>query len=190
MLYAGIATTFPQNNNQPRVAISIRNSTYFLVFFSPEDIICHDDTHTSDEAIVDCVIKRLVEFVCRSRVPRYSVQSNITLQLYPRERFAVKLSETLHKSKLVIATMVMVIPLEVQHGKYGFSVNVGESNAVANHLYDLCTDSDLYNRMNHQASRVLVMKPNSRECVELAMQAEWGMDPSHGERGSRLPLSA
>lgn len=76
-------------------------------------------------------------------------KANITLQLYPRERFAVKLSEALHKSKPVIATMVRVIPLEVQHGKYGFSVNVGESNAVANHLYDLCTDSDLYNRMNH-----------------------------------------
>jgi len=81
--------------------------------------------------------------------------AKIVVQLSLREGFEVKVSEALHHGKPVVATRAGGIPLQIQHGKTGFLVDVGDTEAVANHLFDLYTDEDLYNQMggyNAQAS--------------------------------------
>lgn len=79
-------------------------------------------------------------------------KAKIVLQLSTREGFEVKVSEALHKGKPVIATLAGGIPLQVQHGKNGFLVDVGDTEAVANHLLELWTDEELYSRMSSYAA--------------------------------------
>lgn len=78
-------------------------------------------------------------------------KAKIVLQLSIREGFEVKVSEALHMGKPVIATLAGGIPLQVQHGKNGFLVDPGDTEAVANHLFDLWMDHELYNRMSRYA---------------------------------------
>lgn len=79
-------------------------------------------------------------------------KAKIVLQLSTREGFEVKVSEALHKGKPVIATLAGGIPLQVQHGKNGFLVDIGDTEAVANHLFELWTDEELYSRMSSYAA--------------------------------------
>jgi glycosyltransferase involved in cell wall biosynthesis len=72
----------------------------------------------------------------------------IVLQLSSQEGFEVKVSEALHKGKPVIATRAGGIPLQLDHGRSGYLVDVGDTDAVTRHLLDLWTDHDLYNRMS------------------------------------------
>ncbi|KAF1939318.1 putative trehalose synthase-like protein [Clathrospora elynae] len=67
----------------------------------------------------------------------------VALQLSTREGFEVKVSEALHKGIPIIATRAGGIPLQVQHGKSGYLVQPGDHDAVASHLYDLFTDTEL-----------------------------------------------
>lgn len=78
-------------------------------------------------------------------------KATIALQLSTREGFEVKVSEAIHKGKPVIATRAGGLPLQVDHGRNGFLVDVGGSDAVARHLYDLWTDKTLYHRMAEHA---------------------------------------
>jgi len=78
--------------------------------------------------------------------------AKIVLQLSLREGFEVKVSEALHHGKPTIATKAGGIPLQIIDGKSGFLVDVHDTKAVANHLYDLWTDKDLYGRISRGAS--------------------------------------
>ena len=78
-------------------------------------------------------------------------ESHVALQLSTREGFEIRVSEALHKGKPVIATRAGGIPLQVQHEKNGFLVDVGDTDAVAKYLYDLWTDSALYDTMSTYA---------------------------------------
>lgn len=78
-------------------------------------------------------------------------KARIALQLSTREGFEVKVSEAIHKGKPVIATRAGGIPLQVAHEQNGFLVDVGDTDAVAQHLYDLWTDHELYWRMHEFA---------------------------------------
>lgn len=78
-------------------------------------------------------------------------KAKIALQLSTREGFEVKVSEAMHKGKPVIANLVGGIPLQIQHGVNGLLVEIGDTDAVARHLFDLWTDHDLYKRMSHAA---------------------------------------
>lgn len=75
-------------------------------------------------------------------------KARIVLQLSSQEGFEVKVSEALHKGKPIIATRAGGIPLQVEHGRSGYLVDVGDTDAVTRHLLDLWTDHDLYNRMS------------------------------------------
>ncbi|KAF9893018.1 hypothetical protein FE257_012429 [Aspergillus nanangensis] len=75
-------------------------------------------------------------------------KAKVSLQLSTREGFEVKVSEAIHKGKPVIATRAGGIPLQVVDGQNGFLVDVGDTDAVAQHLFDLCTDDELYERMH------------------------------------------
>ncbi|KAJ5666494.1 uncharacterized protein N7477_008942 [Penicillium maclennaniae] len=79
-------------------------------------------------------------------------KARIVLQLSTREGFEVKVSEALHLGKPVIATLAGGIPLQVQHGKNGFLVEVGDTEAVANHLFELWMDQEMYARMSTYAA--------------------------------------
>lgn len=117
--------------------------------------------------IYDAVIEQthkslsyLKDHVCVMHIPPTDQTLNallsrarIALQLSTREGFEVKVSEALHKGKPVIATRAGGIPLQVQDRKNGFLVDVGDTDAVARHLYDLWTDDDLYTSMSEYASR-------------------------------------
>jgi glycosyltransferase involved in cell wall biosynthesis len=69
--------------------------------------------------------------------------SRIVLQLSSEEGFEVKVSEALHKGKPVITTRTGRIPLQLDHGKTGYLVNVGDTETVSQHLLNLWTDRDM-----------------------------------------------
>jgi len=77
--------------------------------------------------------------------------AHVALQLSTREGFEVKVSEALHKGIPIIATKAGGIPLQVQDKKSGFLVEVGDSDAVAKHLFELFTDTELYEEMSSYA---------------------------------------
>ena len=70
--------------------------------------------------------------------------SKFALQLSTREGFEVKVSEALHAGKPVIASRTGGIPLQIEHGKSGYLVDVGDNDTVAKHMFDLYTNDDLY----------------------------------------------
>ncbi|KAG0136198.1 hypothetical protein HOY82DRAFT_625844 [Tuber indicum] len=77
--------------------------------------------------------------------------AKLVVQLSLREGFEVKVSEALHHGKPVVATRAGGIPLQIEHGKSGFLVEVGDTQSVADHLFNLYTDNDLYTRMSKYA---------------------------------------
>ena len=77
----------------------------------------------------------------------------VALQLSLKEGFEVKVTEALMKGKPVIAYRTGGIPLQIQDGVNGFLVEVGDTTQVAQHLYDLLTNNDLYQKMSHAAAR-------------------------------------
>jgi len=78
--------------------------------------------------------------------------AKICLQLSTREGFEVKVSEALHKGVPVIATKAGGIPLQIEHGKSGYLVDTGDYKKVAEYMYDLFTDRDLYSEMSKYAA--------------------------------------
>lgn len=77
--------------------------------------------------------------------------AKVALQLSTREGFEVKVSEALKHGKPIVAARAGGIPLQVQHGKNGFLVKPGDTQAVADHLYDLWMDNNLYQTMSDYA---------------------------------------
>lgn len=107
--------------------------------------IAHGIPHLRDQI---CVMRlRPLDQVLNALMSK----ATIALQLSTREGFEVKVSEAIHKGKPVIATRAGGIPLQIVHGKNGFLVDVGDSDAVAKHLFELWTDQDLYHRMSEYA---------------------------------------
>ncbi|KAG0136205.1 putative trehalose synthase [Tuber indicum] len=134
--------------------------------------------------------------------------AKLVVQLSSREGFEVKVSEALHHGKPVVATRAGGIPLQIEHGKSGFLVEVGDTQSVADHLFNLYTDDDLYTRMSEYAKASVsdevgtvgnaacwlylaaklaggqVLKPNGKWVTDLA-RAEAGQNYEDGE--PRLP---
>jgi alpha,alpha-trehalose phosphorylase (configuration-retaining) len=78
-------------------------------------------------------------------------KSTVALQLSIKEGFEVKVTEALMKGKPVIAYNVGGIPLQIKDGTTGYLVDVHNTAQVAQHLYALFTDTDLYQRMSSAA---------------------------------------
>lgn len=142
----------------------IKNTPHVSI---PKLLICgHGSVDDPDGALIyDAVIEYLAKHlshlkskICVIHIPPSDQilnavlsKARIALQLSTREGFEVKVSEALHKGKPVIATKAGGIPLQVQHGKNGYLVEVGDTDAVAGHLYDLWTNDDLYDCMSSYA---------------------------------------
>ncbi|KAG0635581.1 hypothetical protein HOY80DRAFT_1056958 [Tuber brumale] len=77
--------------------------------------------------------------------------AKIVVQLSLREGFELKVSEELHHRKPVLATGAGGIPLQVEDGKSGFLVEVGDTDTVTNRLFDLYTNDDLHATMSNHA---------------------------------------
>src|SRR5258705_10520126 len=75
--------------------------------------------------------------------------SKITLQLSSHKGFEVKVLAALHMGKLVIASCMRGILLQIQHRKSGYLCKVGDNDMEVCHLYDLYTDKDMYMQMNN-----------------------------------------
>lgn len=107
--------------------------------------IAHSIPHLRDQI---CVMRlRPLDQVLNALISK----ATVALHLSTREGFEVKVSEAIHKGKPVIATRAGGIPLQISHGQNGFLVDVGDSDAVARHLFDLCVDKALYHRMSKYA---------------------------------------
>lgn len=107
--------------------------------------------------------------------------AKIALQLSLREGFEIKVSEALHNGIPIIATNAGGIPLQVQNGKSGFLVEVGDTTAVANHIVNLWTDKDLYKRMSDHA-RTFV----TDEVSTVGSAASWMWMASKLAKGEKL----
>ncbi|KAI5291603.1 hypothetical protein KEM54_003048 [Ascosphaera aggregata] len=130
----------------------------------PKLLICgHGSIDDPDGAIVynqvmdhlDNSLRHLKQSVCAMRVPSSDQilnalmsKAKVALQLSTREGFEIKVSEALHHGKPVIASLAGGIPLQVKDKQNGFLVEVGDVDTVAQRLYELWTDQELYDRMS------------------------------------------
>ncbi|KAG0130323.1 trehalose phosphorylase [Tuber indicum] len=112
-------------------------------------------------------------------------KAKIVLQLSLREGFEVKASEALRHGKPVVATRPVGISLQIDHGKSGFLVDVGDTESVANHLFDLYTNHDLYARMSKHAKASV-----SDEVPTVGNAAYWFYLTHHLARGTGLAPAA
>ncbi|OGH10260.1 MAG: hypothetical protein A2152_02605 [Candidatus Levybacteria bacterium RBG_16_35_6] len=78
-------------------------------------------------------------------------KSEVALQLSTKEGFEVKVTEALMKGKPVIAYRSGGIPLQIRNRVNGFLVEKGNTDEVADHLYNLLTDKSLYKKMSDAA---------------------------------------
>lgn len=76
----------------------------------------------------------------------------LVLQLSHKEGFEVKVTEALMKGKPVIAYKAGGIPLQIKNPSNGFLVDVGATDIVADRLYALITDTQLYSEMSTYAT--------------------------------------
>ncbi|GCE08549.1 glycosyltransferase [Dictyobacter aurantiacus] len=79
-------------------------------------------------------------------------RSAVVLQLSIKEGFEVKVTEALLKGKPVVAYRVGGIPLQIHDNVNGYLVETGDTNQVAQHLYNLLTDDMLYTSMSSAAA--------------------------------------
>ncbi|TDL27587.1 trehalose phosphorylase [Rickenella mellea] len=107
--------------------------------------------------------------------------SKIALQLSTREGFEVKVSEALHAGKPVVACRTGGIPLQIQHGKSGYLVDVGDNETVAKHLFDLYTNNKLYAQMSSFARKNV-----SDEVGTIGNAAAWMYLAAKYSRGEKL----
>ena len=77
--------------------------------------------------------------------------AKIALQLSTREGFEVKVSEAVHAGIPIVASRTGGIPLQIEDGKSGYITDVGDDEAVAQHLFNLYTDDALYKRISEYA---------------------------------------
>ncbi len=79
--------------------------------------------------------------------------ATVALQLSHKEGFEVKITEALMKSVPVVAYSTGGIPLQINDGHGGFLVKAGDTNAVADRVFELLTDESLLSRMKNDASK-------------------------------------
>lgn len=77
--------------------------------------------------------------------------SKIVLQLSTKEGFEIKVTEALMKGKPVVAYRTGGIPLQIKDKVNGYLVEKGDTDQVANILYELINDDFLYQRVSHAA---------------------------------------
>jgi alpha,alpha-trehalose phosphorylase (configuration-retaining) len=77
--------------------------------------------------------------------------SKVAMQLSHKEGCEVKVTESLHKGKPIIIYNSGGMHLQVENEVNSFVVPVGNTEDVAEHLYNLCTNEELYTKMSKKA---------------------------------------
>ena len=111
--------------------------------------------------------------------------AKIALQLSLREGFEIKVSEALHKGIPIIATRAGGIPLQIKDGESGFLVEVGDTDAVANHIVNLWCDKALYKRISDFAKTSV-----TDEVSTVGNTASWLWMASKLAKGEKLLMKA
>jgi glycosyltransferase involved in cell wall biosynthesis len=109
----------------------------------------HIDQERFEDIREDIVIMRLGP--TDQMLDALASTTKLVWQLSSREGFEVKVSEALHRGKPVIATCAGGIPLQVQDGKNGYLVKVGDAVAVAEKTFELLNDDEKWMRMSEYA---------------------------------------
>ncbi len=78
-------------------------------------------------------------------------KSHIVLQLSTKEGFEVKVTEGLMKGKPVVAYKTGGIPLQIEDGVNGFLIEPGNTQEVADKMYELFVDKGQYKKMSAAA---------------------------------------
>jgi glycosyltransferase involved in cell wall biosynthesis/Uri superfamily endonuclease len=94
--------------------------------------------------------------------------SYIALQLSIKEGFEVKVTEALKKGKPVIAYKTGGIPLQIENGISGYLVKVGDTDKVAEKIYELLVDKKKYEQMSREAK-----KRAKRTCFTSSNAVSW-----------------
>jgi glycosyltransferase involved in cell wall biosynthesis len=97
----------------------------------------------------DIVVMRVPP--CDQLLNALMANAKIALQLSTREGFEVKVSEAVHAGIPIVASRTGGIPLQIEDGKSGYITDVGDDEAVAQHLFNLYTDDALYKRISEYA---------------------------------------
>ncbi|MCL4366685.1 glycosyltransferase [Patescibacteria group bacterium] len=101
-------------------------------------------------------------------------KSKIALQLSIKEGFEIKITEALMKSKPVIAYRSGGMPLQVENKVTGFLAQPGNTKQVSDYLFDLLTNTSLYQHMSWAAENYydhsLLTIPNAIRWLELSLQ--------------------
>ncbi|KAG0130321.1 trehalose synthase [Tuber indicum] len=154
----------------------------------PQSLICgHGAIDDPDAEIVFAETRELLQY------SRYATIANdvavvriepwkIVLQLSLLEGLEVKVSEALRHGKPVVATRAAGISWQIEHGKSGFLVDVGDTEIVANHIFDLYTNRDRYSRMIKHAKASLARGKG------LAPRARWTTDMATEEAGQKYEI--
>ncbi|MFH1186914.1 MAG: glycosyltransferase [Candidatus Levyibacteriota bacterium] len=77
----------------------------------------------------------------------------IALQLSYKEGFEIKITECLMKGKPVIAYKAGGIPLQIIDGVTGYLTEKGDTDRVAELMFELLTDEEKYEKISDQASQ-------------------------------------
>ncbi|CAG8586699.1 9577_t:CDS:2, partial [Scutellospora calospora] len=81
--------------------------------------------------------------------------ARVALQLSTKEGFEIKVTEALAKGVPVIAARAGGIPLQIKHEETGFLVDVGDTAQVADYLFALFTNDELYQKMSFLAKSIM-----------------------------------
>ncbi len=107
-------------------------------------------------------------------------KSAVVLQLSIKEGFEIKVTEALMKGKPVLAYRVGGIPLQIQEDVNGFLVEVGATTEVAERLFTLLTDEEVYASMSKAASDLAnpdyLTVPNAICWLYLSLQLLQGIE--------------
>ncbi|RKP07555.1 hypothetical protein THASP1DRAFT_24322, partial [Thamnocephalis sphaerospora] len=121
----------------------------------PDATLMYDDTMRRIQQIE---FSDITEDICVARLPPSDQLLNavlrgahVALQLSRREGFEVKVTESLHKGVPVVAYATGGIPHQIEHGRTGFLVPMGDYGQVARHLVSLFTNQELYDNMSRCA---------------------------------------
>ncbi|MFH1780567.1 MAG: glycosyltransferase [Candidatus Nealsonbacteria bacterium] len=95
-------------------------------------------------------------------------KSKIALQLSHKEGYEYKVTEALMKGIPVVAYAAGGIPLQIINGVSGFLVEVGNTEKVANHMFELITDSRKYQTMS-----MLAVKNAKKEALTVRNAINW-----------------
>lgn len=141
--------------------LPILNITHDLIHSEPyKDLV--DDIKIAQLPHIDQMLNVLLR------------ESKIVLQLSHKEGFEIKVTEALMKAKPVIAYKAGGITLQIKDKQNGFLIEVGDTDKVAERMFDLLTNQKLYMKMSksaiNQHRRDVLTIPNAIRWLTLATE--------------------